>query len=291
MEWIKATYADAIEYVGAAKDVRGLGITFGVFAAAVGGVIADSGIWALHVQDWFVVACGILLTLGGLAFGSYMLLWMMRWELFRPNDEPTIFDRKRRKVYRISREAKSGFKGLLQRWPLQVLEYDWDLVEAEHRATLVTTGSTAYRQHELWFLVKQSATDSTVIDTFRIGNVMAMSDGITDGVWEHIRRFMEEGGPHLPGPDEPLADRTVPQSWWESMGAIGLPFGPKYLHWWKTSPMITLMHHLVLPLTLPMSLLWGTGNWLSYKTQVPVTWPDEVLAALGPVQRGMSENR
>lgn len=35
-----------------------------------------------------------------------------------------------------------------------------------------------------------------------------------------------------------------------------------------------------------MNLLWGTGNWLFYKTAVPVRWPKEVLEALGPAQGG-----
>jgi len=51
---------------------------------------------------------------------------------------------------------------------------------------------------------------------------------------------------------------------------------------WNKQPGYMGFMHLVLPVTLPMFLLWGTGNWLSYKTAIDVDWPQEVKRAVGP---------
>jgi hypothetical protein len=97
---------------------------------------------------------------------------------------------------------------------------------------------------------------------------------------------MEDGGPHLPTKNEPLARQNPPQSWWQCCGEVGA-FGPRYFHFWRAQPFFTLIHHLIFPLSLPMNLLWGTGNWLTYKTGFNVDWPTEVKQAVGPaLQRG-----
>lgn len=48
------------------------------------------------------------------AFGMYMFLKMIRFELFGLEDEPVIFDRKNKKIYRIFRGIVPGWNGLLE---------------------------------------------------------------------------------------------------------------------------------------------------------------------------------
>ena len=95
-----------------------------------------------------------------------------------------------------------------------------------------------------------------------------------------LNRFMEENGPHLPTPDEPLANQAPPLNWWQSLAATGV-FGPGYLGRWRKQPGFMFLMHLAGPVTSPMLLMWATGNWLSYKTEIKVDWPQEVKLAMG----------
>ncbi|WP_447779447.1 DUF6708 domain-containing protein [Variovorax boronicumulans] len=282
--WIKATYKDAIEYTGMTKELRGYGFFLAIFfGLALGG----GGATVLHTAfverdiDFFFNL--FFLAPAGLIFFA-LAIWItsfgMRADLFKPSDLPIIFDRQHRKVYRILREEKPGWRGLLKSWPVVACEYDWELVDAEHEAELLATGATIVRNHFLMFVVRKSANDPTIIDSFQIANASSLSEKLVPAMWEHIRRFMEEGGPHLPQPSEPLADLEAPLDWWHSVGATG-PFGAGYMKRWDEQPGYMWFMHLALPVTLPMFLLWGTGNWLSYKTAVKVDWPSEVKQVIG----------
>lgn len=283
--WIKATYQDAIEYTSKTKDLRGLAFFWAVFSGP--SLVAVSVLFmygAFQFDDWFT---WMLFPPGAVIFfcmGTWLGALMLRADLFHLSDQPIIFDRKHRKVYRLFNEMPSGLLGIFKPWPVHACAYDWDLIDAEHNAEGVITGATATTNHFLMFAVRKSASDPTIIDSFQIANAMSLSDGLTDAMWEHIRRFMEEGGPHLPTPNEPLASQEKPPTWWQSLGASGC-FGPGYFRRWRSLPGFMILMHMVLPLSVPMYLLWGTGNWLSYKTEIKIGWPGEVLAAVGPVRR------
>ncbi len=168
--------------------------------------------------------------------------------------------------------------GLFKRWPIHAVEYEWDLIDAEHNAVITTTGSTAMRFHNLMFVVRKSATDPTIIDSFPVGNTVQLGELSVATVWEHIRRFMEDNGPHLP-PGESLNLEKPPQTLWEGMVQVG-PVGPAYARGWKASLVIMVVYHLLFPFFVPMFFFWGIFNWLSYKTATPVAWPREVLDAV-----------
>ena len=121
-----------------------------------------------------------------------------RTDLFNLSDQPIIFDRKHRRVYRLFGEIPEGRLRLFKPWPTRVCAYDWDAIEAEHHYEGMVTGATYASNHRLMFLVRKSAHDTTVIESFQIGNPTDLSEELTAGMWEHIRRFMQEGGPHLP---------------------------------------------------------------------------------------------
>lgn len=279
---IKRTFAQSIEYSGIPARLRGLMIFFGLLALAVSGgggymilMVAIKGGFArsIHFLD-------LVMGTFFIAVGCYMLIKSARLELFRPEDEPIIFDRKNRKIYRLFRETHPGIIGTFRHWPMRAAEYEWDLVDVEHNAEVFTTGSTVDRRHALLFLVRRSATDPTIIDSFNVGSSFELSEPTLPAVWEHIRRFMEEGGPHLPQGEE-LADEAPPETLWASMGVVG-PFGPKYMIWWREHPVSMVLFHLLAPVTVPMFVFWGFLNWLSYCTAIKVQWPPEVLTAVRP---------
>lgn len=283
--WIKALYPDAIEYTSKTKSLRGMGFAtawiFGVMNMCM-------GIWALYGAFHFgAVFTWVLfppLAIIVFSIGLWIMALGHRTDLFNLSDQPIIFDRKHRRVYRLFGEIPEGRLRLFKRWPVRVCAYDWDAIEVEHHYEGMVTGATYASNHRLMFLVRKSPKDSTVIECFQVGNPMDLNEDLTAGMWEHIRRFMEEDGPHLPSPHEPLANQEPPMSWWESLGGTSM-IGPGYVRRWKEQWGHMLLMHLGAPLTIPIVLLWATGNWLSYKTEVKVDWPDEVKRAVGaPIQ-------
>lgn len=165
-------------------------------------------------------------------------------ELFALEDEPTIFDRKNRKIYRISRKKDFSWIGIFRPWPLEISEYDWTLVDAEHHAALTVNGSTVTRVHALVFQVRKSKADPATVDGFSIGSGLQMGELIVPAVWEHIRRFMEEQGPPLPNGELPPPPER-PNSLCDCLGLTGdgdrnLGSGGKlkgylpYLHSWHS---------------------------------------------------------
>lgn len=293
--WIRATYPEAVEYCGLRPDMKGYGFFFGIFGALGGLVAAGMNIWfwarvVVNYEFSFETALLFLVPLPfafiALLFAVFFLAICLRIDLFLPTDLPIIFDRKHRKVYLMQMENAAGFVGFFERWPIKICEYDWDLIDAEHQADMVTTGATVYRNHSLVFSVRKSADDPSVIDQFEIGNGMTLSEGLVPCMWEHIRRFMERAGPHLPTDDEPLAAYDPPKSFLQSLATMRF-IGEGYVKRWSSNPWQMTFMHLGFYLTLPMAFLVGLGNWLSYKTAYRVRWLDEVRQMIGqPTRQG-----
>ena len=285
MGWIKATYENAVEYTRTGTGIRGLGC-FNSVLLVVG---SSAAVWAALVFigfgdliSWFL---GGALLIAALSIAVLGPLWLIRLEMFRPEDEPVIFDHQHRKVYRITREVAPGIAGLFKPWPMIALSYDWDLIDVEHHADLRVSTNIARRQHALVFLVRRSKDDATIIDNFDIGNRMALGEANVPCVWEHIRRFMEEGGPHLPWGDK-LAPVREPKSLWEGIKQIAPLQGRSFGRWFRDEPIYASFITIFLPLFGTMFLFWGIGNYLAYKTSIPIRWPDEVSEAIGPALTG-----
>jgi hypothetical protein len=122
---IKNVYQDAIEYTAVPGGTRGMLSLLGVFGAAMMAVIAYSlypssakGGWG--AMDNIMAVC----ALGFFAFGLFIVAKYIRVELFSLADQPVIFDRKNKKIYRVFQEVKPGFLGLFRRWPIRQAEYD-----------------------------------------------------------------------------------------------------------------------------------------------------------------------
>lgn len=277
---IKNVYEDSIEYTGVPKGTRGwmmfLGILFGATFVCTGGWgvmgFFDQGING--VLDIIFLSVAVGTVIGAL----YLAINSVRMELFRPIDEPIIFDRKNRKVYRIFRETYSGWRGLFMHWPLKFSQHDWDLVEAEHQTVLSTNGSIVTRYHALMFLVRKSNDDDTLVASFLVGNSLIMGELTVPAVWEHIRLFMENGGPHLPGA-ETLPPPDSPKTLGQCLAASG-PYGKNFLVWWKEIDLLLVLVVVFFPILLPVFTCVAIFAWLSYKTSVAIEWPKHVLTAL-----------
>jgi hypothetical protein len=279
---IKQTYQDAIEYRTIPAQVRGLIFLFGLAGALVP-IFGVPTMYADLVEhdnpskfDYVFMAILAAIAL----FTVLILVYTARLEFFRPIDEPVIFDRKNRKIYRVFRAVQPGLKGLFQRWPLQTAEHRWDTVTGEYRVTITPTGSTVSASHALHFVAVERQGESTLLHDFQVANPLLLGESTVGSFWEHIRRFMEENGSHIP-PTEAVNVESVPATLWQSLGAVG-PFGPNYVKWWRTNTTTTVVMHLFIWLVLPFSLVWAVFNWLSYATATSVPWPDGVMDAVGP---------
>jgi hypothetical protein len=227
-----------------------------------------------RVMNIFLIAVAIFF----IGWGIYMGFKCGRLELFRPEDEPVVFDRKQRRIYRIFRESHPGFRGLFRYWPMRAAEYKWELTDAEHNTTLIATGSTIMTYHTLIFIVRKSESDPRIIDSFNVGTSVQMGAESVPAVWEHIRRFMEDEGPPLPE-GESITPIEIPKTLWESLRDIG-PFGTSYRLWWNENTGFMVVIHLFLPIFAPFFLCWAVCSWLSYRTSTPVSWPDGVPRAV-----------
>ena len=297
--WVRGIYTSAIEYTTSAKSSRGVVFLMGGIGTALlsafmcllfGRMMFDelSGRWG--EPDWVGVTIDLVAFLAFLAVGIWALRFFGRLEFFLPHDLPILFDRQRRKVYRLLEDLNETGQPK-QRGQARVIEHDWDDIVAEHHVSTATTGSSAQRHHTLVLMVRDKnpgdfqgpITPTNLppyVDGFGLGDGKVLTEFSTPRVWEHVRRYMNENGPALP-PSEQLADTTVPVTWWDSLGAVSV-FGPGYAKRWRESWGWMLIMHLLSPLMLPLAILMATTNWLSYKTAYPVVWPQEILDKVGP---------
>ncbi len=281
---IAASTKDAIRYSSSAGTaLRGLAQFFGWSSLGFGlwwGIFTSAPMLERVASRPISSLIFLLLSTATIIGAVLVWLWVIRLELFRPYDEPIIFDRKHRKVYRIFREAQPGLKGLFKPWPMRACEYDWDLIDAEHNARIVTSGSTLRRDSSLVFIVRKSADDPTIIDSFNIGSPLMMSlDETVAATYEHIRRFMEENGPPIPE-GESLPERAPKQSAWKRV-LDWSPLGAKYWQAWRQELPMMLLAHALFPLTIVLGSLWLFFNRLAVWTSRPIVWPAEVVAAVG----------
>jgi hypothetical protein len=309
--WIKATYPDAIEFCGSKAQLEGMimvVVGIGLMVGTVGVSLFSFTLFASN-SSLFVRLLSLPMLATAVAFTAYMVVMPLRRVWRVPRDLPIIFDRKHRKVYRIVLDAQPGFWGLFKPWPILACEYDWDLIDAEHNAAAYATSAGGSRLQALVFIVRKSADDPTIIDYFEVGKAIAQGEGMIALMYEHIRRFMEEDGPHVDSRDglDSRSSNDKP-TWWQACGRAG-PFGSRYGWWWRKHTFMTLAFHVIGlggiwltaytlwysglnpvsflalsgGLVIALSTSWGqgTGIWLLAHTSIDVQWPDAVKQAVG----------
>lgn len=288
---VAAVYRHAVcIQLGGSAQYRGAGLFFpllgiipiAIFHADMWKAFADVfmyGGWFLKIQA---------LVIGFLALFVFPgWIWrVMRFDLFGAADWPTIFDRKRRKVYLLvppqDGSSERG-KGRFGKIHAEVVAYDWDLVTAEHRVEATGTANTVSRLHRLVMVVrdrlKPGQEHGRLLDEFDVGNSAALGEGHIRMWWEYLRRYMEERGPVLP-PGESVAEQQRPTTLWQSMGVVS-PFGPRFMEWWRESRFVTIFFLLIAPFSVPFFTLWAVCNWISHKTMREVVWPQELVDLVG----------
>ena len=248
-------------------------------------------VWAINVlmplglngSDEFLVVTDSILIIIISFTAAHMILKQLRIELFRPEDEPIIFDRKNRKIYRIFREVQPGWKGLFANWPMRQTEHDWDLVDAVHHAVIDANTATISRHHTLVFSVRAGVDDPTVVAAFTVGNGLQMGEVIVPAMFEHIRLFMEADGVHIPN-GETLAQKIKSPTLLECLARTG-PYGETLKTMWQHARIFTIFGFILFPVTFPFLTLLGISSWFSYITSTPIRWSDDVVNAVGqPIQ-------
>lgn len=146
-----------------------------------------------------------------------------RVDLCAPREAPLIFNRKTRKVYRYgpdipSFEDMAGPDGKfcwrgVGRYILKtflpwhnrmlLIEYDWDCLEAEFYRVTAMAGKVLRTDDHLDLYVLEAPGSDKVLNSFPLIPSIETGEVVARDVWEHVRRFMEEGGPLLNQHDQP----------------------------------------------------------------------------------------
>ena len=236
-----AVYPDAIQLNNAASSaqMRGAGLMFVVVSVLCVGwllVRLPSDI-AFEVQyDLFDFGSAFFYAFEFGFLWFFVRPWVIaawRLDMFAAESQPTIFDRRHRKVYQLFTPLDgSANRGLNRFKPiqLQAAEFDWDRLTAEHRVELVTSGQTVSRIHRLVLVARDDPQPGEeygrLLEEINLGNSMRLGENSVPMLWEYLRRFMEEGGPAVPG-GEGLQAFARPKTLWQSLGVVG-PFGPRF---------------------------------------------------------------
>lgn len=281
-DWLKSAYPNAIEYKARTNTLKGMGLALGLFFLALfgGGGLAMVYTFGQDLSDIPWIFCCLLLSPGIVftAAGILGFMYLARLELFAPIDEPIIFDRQHRKIYRIFRELNFSLTGLFKPWPQYCVEYDWDLTEVHH---VTAARAELSADNGIVFHVLKSADNNELIDFFEFGDTLALNSSTVPLVWEHVRQFMEDNGPHLP-PREKLAEPYLPpMSFVQAMKRYVLGDNSSIRYGFRNQPVWSWFVTLIFPISLPMYLWLGSCFWLVHKTAKPIQWPQEVLDAIG----------
>ncbi|NZA28142.1 hypothetical protein H0E84_17320 [Luteimonas sp. SJ-92] len=168
-------------YLGISGAVFSVIVTFMLVVMALGGV------------DWFYLVMLVPLTLMML-----FSIWMMRRGFFSPSDHPILFNRRTGEVHVISLKPLNFFRFWEKGEPGTVRSYRWDHVTARTYRRLDTPGGTVARTETVLQLLCSTSGQPDVVDEMvSLGLSGGWSDDYQVSLWEHIRRYMEEGGPPL----------------------------------------------------------------------------------------------
>lgn len=209
---VNRIFPNAIEVTSpAAQMARGGTFFFGFFVAAfalfflffLGSMIRDSASFGLMLVPFI-----------GFFIFTLAAIWIFRAPFIQPTDLPVIFNKKTRQVSFM----KMRLPNLLKFWaPLRTeyKTYSWD--QAKVRSYQVTsravgtraiTSSTAGRLCILWG--NDPGAPAQFKDWAAVG--FNAEDERLLQLWEHIRRYMEEGGPAI-NPGEELHKGVYDSKW------------------------------------------------------------------------------
>lgn len=228
-----------------------------------------------------------------------------RLDLLTPKDLPLVFNRRTRKVYRVIPDAPRRDFGTPWRivtywmtafkpWPLVMVEYDWDCLEAEFTKETTLMGNVVTHFNYLQLYVKEHPSSQHVIGCLVLSSPMTTVEEEAMSLWEFIRRFMEENGPVMQPGDRPAP--PSPRYPWESGQAV-LPYLwpipvaccviSGWIMWKDGYPVIDylgLKSFGVFAMAFVGSFLTGAMcfNWLAFRLAPSVHLPETLLQGEGP---------
>ena len=171
----------------------------------VGGFLVILVALFMVIYPWFRNEEGFLLY-GSLFFGVIFLLigiTFVRRAFFSPSDHPTLFNRKTRQVHVIPLKPLNFLKFWEKGKPGKMKTYSWDNVTARTYRRLDVPGGTVARTETAMELLCMTEENPKVVDEMvSLGMTGTWSDNNQVALWEHIRRYMEEGGPPLQPGDQ-----------------------------------------------------------------------------------------
>ncbi|KOQ17869.1 hypothetical protein HMPREF3069_01075 [Achromobacter xylosoxidans] len=265
-----------------ASLIEGYGAAFGTLALA-------SGFYTAHV--WISVrdALNTVIFAGGSLV--LLLLWILPaglailFDCTGYREQPTLFDRASGRIH-IMHSQRDWLRPW--RWfriPVSVQSFDWRCIRALIVPTVGLGGAGAPRMNYALRLVQTDVPNGTrIVASFGVG-IPSVYDGGAEpaALWEHVRRFMQEDGPHLGPYDALYVDDSSPSRLWNAIWWWQPLLGPGAKQFWMGPYwFLTIPFGLVALICLPLTMAGGFIRWLSYRCKRPAPWPAEVLASIGP---------
>lgn len=143
--------------------------------------------------DWFHVVMSVLYSLIFL-----MGMVFIRRAFLSPSDHPVLFNRKTREVHVIPIKTLNFLKFWEKGEPGELRSYRWDHVTARTYRRLDVPGGTVARTETVMQMLCTTPENPNVVDLMvSLGFTGTWRDNTQVELWEHIRRYMEEGGPPL----------------------------------------------------------------------------------------------
>ena len=155
----------------------------------------------LVIRTAFLVSSDMLVALFAGLFGVLFFLLslvMIRRGFFSPSDHPVLFNRKTREVHVIPIKTLNFLKFWEKGEPGELRSYRWDHVTARTYRRLDVPGGTVARTETVLQMLCTTPESPNAVDLMvSLGFTGTWRDNTQVELWEHIRRYMEEGGPPL----------------------------------------------------------------------------------------------
>ncbi|MGE8657942.1 MAG: DUF6708 domain-containing protein [Achromobacter sp.] len=267
-------YKNGLALTDGASLIEGYGAVFGTL-----GLCIAVPIWISAFTDADIL--GIALMSVGIMMGAVMLLF----DCTGYREQPTLFDRAAGRVY-IMHSQRDWLRPW--RWfriPVSVQSFEWCRIRAMIVPTVGLGGAGAPRLNYALRLVETDVPNGTrIVASFGVG-IPSVYDGGAEpaALWEHLRRFMQEDGPHLGPHDALYVDDSSPSRLWNAIWWWQPLLGPGAKQFWAGPYwFLTVPFGLFALIGLPLTMAGGFIRWLSYRCKRPAPWPVDVLASIGP---------
>lgn len=267
---ISTIYPNAVELGSNRSTFRGVSIIGVILGLFVFPLFLSGTIEYINKGDWhFARLSGFLaiLTLIPLYIG-------IRLENFTYYDQPTLFNRKTKKVHFF--RVKKLWHKPFSHWPATITSYNWDCVRARVVTSAGGSANVPALNTYLWLDILESPDGTKVIDSYSVGTGQTASVSDRRAAWEHIRRYMQGSGVALAAEFNLLS---------EDMSKPGRAFLTSFIP--ENDDAATTAHVMMFPVFLPMAI----GAALISITGFKPEWPAEIQEAAGGAPLTLEEIR